>query len=478
MRAFWAKHRKKILIGGGALFLLIVIIAVASGHGENGFDIHVVERHTITEEVEVAGKVKSNNFAELAFEVSGRVTDLGVNVGDPVKQGDVLVRLDTAELQADLMDAQAQVAIKEASLENAEINLSDVAAQQDVIVENARQTLVSADLEAVSSLSTSTITAPTITGNYSGPQGRYKVVINRGPSDLQPVVRTFGIEETSGQLSQERSERLGSYGLYISVEDSLENYIDTIWFIDIPNTRGSSYTTNLAVYEKALRDREVALTTAESSLNQGERDTSIALAELKQAQARVSRIQAQINQRIMRAPFDGIVAAVEIEVGEIASSGTKYVSLVSGGDFEVVLDVPEIDVSKLEVGNRVRIALDAFNDHMSWEGEIYAISEAETYVDGVPVYETHVFFVSPDDRVRSGLSATVTISTETKENVLAIPVEFIERDVEGEYVNLIVGEDALERRNIQTGLRGSDGLVEVLSGLDAGAYISTKPHNN
>lgn len=475
MKAFWKKHKKKILVAAGVVVIVLIIIAAASKHNGNGFETYTAAYADITEEVEVAGQVESNDFAELAFEVSGRVNAINVEVGDEVRRGETLMRLDTAELAADLLDAQALVDIKQANLENATTNLDDIIKQQDVIVESARQKLLSADLVVEPESNSNTLDAPTITGNYKGPEGYYKIIFRNGVTFTDPIFRTFGVEEYEGEIEEIVSKPLGTYGLYIQATEEPTEYVDTVWYVYLPNTRGSNYTTNLAAYEKAIEDRNVAISEAQRSLNQGDRENSIALAELQQAQARVRRIQAQIAQRTIRAPFDGVISAVDAEVGEIASSGSKVVSIVSGGDFEVVLDVPEIDVSKLEVGNMVDITLDAFGSREVWQGEILAISQAETYVDGVPVYETRVAFVTPDERVRSGLSTTVTIATETRTNVLAVPIEFIDRDENGEFVNILIDEETTERRNVETGLRGSNGLVEIISGVEEGEIVSTRP---
>ena len=471
IKQFWKKRKIWIIIG-----IVIIVIIGLLGSGDSGDEnaVHTVELRTVTEKVEVAGKVQSNDFAELGFEAGGKIQDIFVDIGDVVRRGQTLLRLNTSTLQADLADARANVSIKQAELTNTGTSLDVVTQKQDALVETAYRNLLSSSLEVEPSSSSYTQTAPIITGRYTGPEGSYKVIIRRGASTNQPVISVFGIETVRDvDIESTTSTPLGSYGLFIDFPDTLSSYNDTIWFVNIPNVKSSVYTTNFNAYQESLRERDRAIDAAEAELRLDSTTTSIAEAELQQAQAAVSRIQAEIAKRTIRAPFDGVVSVLEAETGEIVSVGDAVVAVVSDGDFEIELEVPEIDVSKIEVGNIVDISLDAFGTQEVWQGEIAAISQSETYVDGVPVYQTNVRFIESDSRIRSGLSATVMIMTETRDNVLAVPAEFVDRDENGRFVHVVIGEDETERRDVVIGLRGSDGFIEIIEGLSEGENVTT-----
>lgn len=475
LKTFLKKYKKTVIIVGIIIVLLVLIIGLFIKGGSNGFKTFIATKANVTEKVELAGKVESNAYAELGFEVSGKINSVPVGVGDEVERGQILVQMDSSELYADLKDAEALVNIRKLELDNAEINLDDIKQQQDVLVSSAKRKLLASDLEAVAQSKLNTLDAPTISGTYIGDEGEYKIIIDSEDVNKQKhPMRVFGIETYSGFIESVRSNTLGTKGLYVQLPDSPSQYADTIWYVSIPNRRGDDYTTNLNAYEAALEARTVAIREAESSLTEGSREDSIAQAELAQAQARVDRILSQIEQRTIRAPFGGTVSNMEISVGEIASSGSIVAAVVSDGDYEISLDVPEIDVSKLEVGNKVDIRLDAFGNREIWQGEVTAISQAENYVDGVPVYETLVVFDQVDERIRSGLSSTVSIVTDSKVGVIAVPAEYIDRDSEGNFVNVVTGNSKnkkTEKRYVSTGLRGANGLVEILDGLVEGEVV-------
>lgn len=468
----WLAKKKKWVIAGAILILLLVAII---GPGNSTVDAtYTVGYRTITEQVEVAGKVESNDFAELGFEVGGKIDKVFVNIGDYVRRGQTLVKLDTGALYADLLDAEARVKIAQANLVNTDTSLEVIQQKQDALVASAYQNLLSSSLVAEPSSSTYTQTPPTLSGRYTGGEGYYKIIIHKGNSPTDYRMNIFGLESMIDvKIEKTTQTPIGSNGLFIGFPDDLSEYNDTTWYIYIPNIKSSTYTADYNTYQEALRERDRAIDAAEADLRGGA-DISIAEAELAQARALVARAQAEMRTHIITAPFDGTVSLLEATPGEITTAGKTIVAMVSDGEFEIELEVPEIDISKIEVGNPVDIKLDAFGKEEIWAGEIVAISQSETYVDGVPVYQTNVKFLEPDERIRSGLSSTVTIVTDTRDNVLAIPVEFTERDKDGIFTMVVVNaEDMIsERRDLVIGLRGSDGFVEILDGLAAGEIIT------
>ena len=105
--------------------------------------------------------------------------------------------------------------------------------------------------------------------------------------------------------------------------------------------------------------------------------------------------------------------------------------------------------------------------------KVIAIDPAETIVDGIATYKTTFGFDAPDPRVRSGMTATVAIETERRLNVLRIPQRAITNEGGSKIVRLpaVSPEAAPTESVVTTGLRGNDGMVEILSGLTEGSTI-------
>jgi HlyD family secretion protein len=194
-------------------------------------------------------------------------------------------------------------------------------------------------------------------------------------------------------------------------------------------------------------------------------------AKVKQAEARAQGIAAQIQETILRAPFGGIVTKKDAKVGEIASPNTPVISLISEGKLEIEANIPEVDVGKVATGNSTTITLDAFPGEV-FTGRVGYIDPAETIVDGVTNFKTKIAFDQVDPRLKSGLTANVTIKTLEKNNVLVIPQYVVTENEAGSSVQKQSGDQVVTTA-IVTGLRGEDGLVEVLSGLSEGDVIQS-----
>ena len=100
------------------------------------------------------------------------------------------------------------------------------------------------------------------------------------------------------------------------------------------------------------------------------------------------------------------------------------------------------------------------------------IEPAETIIQGVVYYKVTVGFDEPDERMKSGMTANVDIITETKENVLAVPQGAVLAKDGQKMVRILEGKDIKEVK-VETGIRGSRGEIEILSGLKKGDRVIT-----
>ncbi|MCB9809173.1 hypothetical protein H6776_02115, partial [Candidatus Nomurabacteria bacterium] len=97
---------------------------------------------------------------------------------------------------------------------------------------------------------------------------------------------------------------------------------------------------------------------------------------------------------------------------------------------------------------------------------------AETFVEGVPVYETTVLIITPDERVHSGMSGQATIITGEQKNALAIPARALSRTGRDIYTVTVLDEnEKTSTLEVTPGLRGNDSFVEIIQGLSLGDTI-------
>lgn len=462
------KYRRYLLIG---LPILLVVLYFVFGRGKSGTETYVVNNANITQSVILSGKVETSDKADLGFAVSGRLAKIFIKNNQSVTQGQILAQLEINDLLADLKIKELNSKTSSVDLEHAKQELEKVTKQENTKVESTYQTLLTDDLELIPDSNDYNVASPTLGGVYSGLEGQYKISIDKKNITLSDfTLHTFNLEKTNRIINKQGSTLLGTKGLYISfpLDPDLSSYNDTIWFLDIPNKASSSYGSNLNAYNEAKDERDLAIKNAESAyeklLTENDGGDSIALAEIQ-------KINAEIRKNTIYAPFDGKVTNIEKEVGENANIGERIISILGENKLEIVLQVSELDVSKLVPGSSIKISLDAIPGE-EFSGILKTVNSKETEIDGVPVYEAFVELES-DPRIKNGMNADGIIILANKENILAIPSYLIKKVGNLNFVNVVLDDGSITKRELILGLMGTNSMVEIISGLNAGEKVVT-----
>lgn len=450
---FMKKNWKKLV--GGAVLLLIVIMIAKGSNGDDNISTATVEKKSIVDSLILNGEAEPSQGAEMSFATSGTVERVYRQPGDTVFSGEKIAELDNGTLRADLADAQASL-----DLARAEAKVSDAETDRDVA--NAYAKLLSDDLVAYSKDLSISDNAPDVSGSYTGgKEGEYVINVEYSNNLSRRSFHYSGLEKGDMDIVFYKAVPVGTKGLYLKFEEGTAGIGDT-WRISIPNVESASYVENLNNYKSALASRDAAESDNIS--------TQISAAKIKQAEARVASVQAQLNERTIRAPFSGVVSKMDVKVGEQAEAGKVVTGVISQGAYEVVVEVPESDVVGLLSGLPANITLDAYGADVIFPGTLESIDPAQTEVDGVSVYRAKVLFTDADERIRSGMTARVSIEKSRLDDVLSIPSRFIEKDADGEFVMKKIDDDS-EKVYVVTGQKGSDGSVEIKSGLAEGDVV-------
>jgi len=209
-----------------------------------------------------------------------------------------------------------------------------------------------------------------------------------------------------------------------------------------------------------------ALEAQEALINQNQANLAAQKASLKAARARLNDVYAQLNTRVLKAPYDGIVTNIDIEIGEIAFGNTTIAQMLGSGSYEIIANIPETDISKVESDNQAFVSLDAYAGKIL-EAVVTNINEAAETVDGVPVYEITLRFTQEYDFVKAGMTANIDILVDESAGVVSVPI----RAVEDGKIRILLENGVVELRSVETGLRSSDGLIEVLSGVSVNEEV-------
>jgi RND family efflux transporter MFP subunit len=200
---------------------------------------------------------------------------------------------------------------------------------------------------------------------------------------------------------------------------------------------------------------------------QAEKDTS------EKARAAVRTVANQLARTNLYSPVDGIVTAVSIKEGEVATVGVAVISVASEGDLEIESNIPESDIAEVKLGQKAKVIFDALSNEDIFEAEVVEIDPASTVISGVVYYKTKMRLSGGDERIKIGMSLDADISTAKKENVLMIPERTIKTENGVKTVEILLAENKTEKVEIKTGLRGDGGMIEIVSGLKEGDDVVT-----
>jgi membrane fusion protein, multidrug efflux system len=200
-----------------------------------------------------------------------------------------------------------------------------------------------------------------------------------------------------------------------------------------------------------------------------------AQATYDQASAGIAKTEAIISQKLVRAPFDGELGVRHVEVGQFLTAGTQIVTLTDLSELYANFTVTEKDSAALQVGQTVRIAVDAYPGK-TFEGKITAIEpQIATDTRNIRVQAT---LANPDHTLKPGMFATTTVVLPNKPAVVTVPETAVDYTLYGDSVFLITekkdddGKSSLTvvRTFVVTGNR-VDGRAEILSGLKPGDRV-------
>lgn len=494
---------------------LVIIIGVTAGYiyYKKGNKIlpETIEakRENVIQEVSVTGKVKPAKEVSLAFEKSGRVNWIGANVGNFAQAGQIIAQLDSSELAAQLQEAESNIQYQNAKLDELKSGTRPEEIQiAESKVANARVSLK----DAMQDLSNRIQDA--YTKSDDAVRGRTDQLFSN-PSSINPQInfynfyqqqdvewRRFNLGQTlaewqsliivmdanTPELYLEKTNKnlieirdylnLISIGVNaLTTSSTLSKTTLDSYKTDVSTGRTNIYTaiTNLATAEEKLKTAKSTLTIAEDELTLKKagaipEQITAQEAQVKQAEAKMQIIRAQMEKNILRSPINGIVTKQDAKVGEIISANAPLVSIISSAKFEIETNVPEADIAKIKIGNEARMTLDAYGNDIIFAARVVSIDPAETMIEGVATYKTTLQSTEEDSRLKSGMTANLDILTAKKENVIAIPYRAITEKNGVKIVKILDGAISRETE-VETGLRGSDGNIEIISGVNEGDKI-------
>ena len=315
-----------------------------------------VETGTIQEATELVGSLEAPRSVPLKPQVEGRITQIAFKEGDRIRQGQVVIRLQSDDAQAQLLQAKA-------TLEQSQARLAELkAGTRKEEVAQARATLAQAQAR--------------LSDAQAGAQpeeiAQAEAQINSAKSDLDLA------KSRAGRYQQLRQDGAIS-------QDTLEGYLKEQRSADAALVVAQRRLEQLKKSRRSDIDELAAAVEQQQQnlrqLENGSRPEEIAQArsQVSQAAAQVQAAQVQLQYTNVLAPFTGIVGDIPVRVGEYVSKGDQLTTLTKNDSLELNLAIPLTQAKQLRLGLPVQM-LDA---------------------EGKPTATGKVSFISPDANISS-----------------------------------------------------------------------------
>jgi HlyD family secretion protein len=419
-------------------------------------DLQTVEAATgaLIASVGATGKVSANQSAVLTFQTSGMVEMLNVALGDYVHDGELLASLEHASLATQVILAQADL----------------VAAQQmldDLLYsEQARAMAQRALAQAQDDLKDANYM---LTVRQQGNRASQDT-LDEARANL--ILAENGVDRAKAKYDSlsGRSEDDPSRALALSNLVSARRNRDSI------QRNLNWYTGHPTETEQALLDADVAL--AEAQLADAEREWNRLKDgpdpdDIAAAEVRIAAAEANIKLSRIAAPFAGTITSVEIKPGDQVTPGTLAFGLADLSRLLVDVEVSEIDVNRVQLGQPVMLNFDAVLDR-TYQGEVVEIGLTGMIVQGVVNFKVVVELHDLDEAIKPGMTAAVNIVVNQIEDVLLVPNRAV-RVQDGERVVYVLREGMLEPVKVRLGVSSETYSEVIESGLREGDLIVLNP---
>ena len=408
--------------------------------------------------VSATGEIKAKEFVDIQAEVAGVIVELLVKEGDEVREGDVLLRLEDLQLQAEVDSVRAQVGASEADSRSAEVGVATAEANhlaEEVALANAK-------VESKQSQTSKERSASSFK--------RKEQMFNSGLIGREE----FEVAAAEARLGEQR--------------------------LEFANAR--------------IKQAEASLRAAVTRVTAAEAFRDAASRRLEAQKASLARTIDIASKTVLRAPLSGLVTACNVEKGERAVPGIQsspVATLMTIADMSVIeaeIQVDEADIVSVQLGAKAEVEVDAIRD-LTMVGAVTEIGQSpivSTDSQKGKEFKVVIRLDMPPEELRPGFTATAEIETATRRDCLVLPLQALtmrerERDDDGEMIvpdKPVEGESAFASevysrkkmyeiegvfvlvdgearfRPVRTGITG-DMDIEVLDGLSDGEEVIVGP---
>ncbi|MCC6190275.1 MAG: efflux RND transporter periplasmic adaptor subunit [Anaerolineales bacterium] len=447
---------------GRTLRNLIVVVVVAIAVGGGGYfwqqqaaarrAVAVVSRQetvqpgTILSTVNATGFLAAQEQVNLYFSSAAGlpVVEINVALGDDVRTGDVLARLDDAELRLAVTEAGQ-------ALEAARLQLALLQAPprpEDIAVAEANLRVARNQVYAAS--------------------------LGQPPEAVEIARLNLVLAQNTLNQTYAAMDRLVEQGRWAeknALQAQADAQVEAAQIADLRFHQAQEQPGygQSAAAQAAVEQAEAALERLRAG--PGQEDLEIARLQISQAEAGLEIARHDLERAAIVAPFDGVVAAVNLRLGEPATDALPAVVLSDVSRFYLEVLVDEVDVASVRPGHPVTVTLDALPD-LALRAQVDKIAPAAQINAGVVSYPVRLSLDTLEAALRGGMTATAAIVVGEVRDVLLVPNWAVRRDRDtGQAFVGLLRDGLIEEAPVTLGLRDEE-YSEVVEGIRAGDIVA------
>jgi HlyD family secretion protein len=484
--------KSRVVTTAGALLIGAALLTACAQPGAannaNTQRTATLANGALTATVNATGNIEPESEVRLNFQQAGTVAEVLFEEGATVKQGDVIARLDTTDLELALAQAQAQLDNAKGALITAQNSVQNARAAEIIAGANYSRTVsgvrpadvtaAKAALDAAQANLDKLLAGPTATdlaqaeaqlrnseAALKQAQGAYDRAFSANPAGIGGSPAALQLEQATNNFNAAKSA-------YDKAAQGADNAQTKAAQQQVENAR--------AAYDKVARpardfdvnQAQAQIEQAQLGLKNAQQQVTSAENQIKLAEITVKQAQRRLDQAALLAPISGRISTLNVKAGELtaATAALPAATLVDASQFHIDITVDEIDIAKVKEGMDVVVTLDSLPG-VEVNGKVTRISPTSKTVNGVVSYEVRVAVDAANADLRSGMTANASIVLDKRDGVLLAPNWAVrrDRDTGKSYLTLQDGSNTREVE-VSTGLR-NDAFSEILSGVKAGDVV-------
>ncbi|WP_414527481.1 efflux RND transporter periplasmic adaptor subunit [Nodularia chucula] len=419
-----------------------------------------VEAQDVTLRITASGKVVPVQSVNISPKNPGVLAQLYVEQGDRVEQGQVLARMDVGDIEAQIRQFQANLAQAQAQLDQARAG----SRPQEIDQARARLAQSQAQLDQARA------------GNRLQEIDQVKAQVDSAQAQVnltQSRVNRYRQLTEEGATSQDQLEQFISEDQ--RAKASLAEAEKRLSLL-----ASGSRNEEITVREAAVTEARAALVLLEN----GSRPEEIArlVAGVNAAKAQIQAAEVRLQDTVIRAPLSGIVTQKYANVGAFvtpttsastsASATSSSIVAVAKG-LEILAQVPEVDIGRIQQGQQVEIVADAYPDQV-FKGNVRLIAPEAVVEQGVTSFQVRVALDTGIEELRSGLNVDLTFLGDRLSDALVLPTVAIVTEQGQTGVLVVDGQNQPQFREVTIGAQIAD-KTQILQGLQQGDRVFVNP---